>query len=102
MSQRGNNPFQQVPIPVPCQSCERGSTLFSERALSRHLDRNAGWLQYRPRTSEEIEQALYPLYNPCGVSPEDARTALNYGLWDAGYTPSDKGSNPTWCWNEGA
>ncbi len=100
---RGTNPFQAVPMPVPLWECGlRASEIFRERPLALHLKRNTGWLQALPRTSNQIEAALFPGYALGGMQPEEVRSQLNRALWDAGYTPSsDYASNPTWTWMEG-
>lgn len=101
LTTKEGNPFKKAPTPNPCHPLERGPELFTEEALANRLAWNAAWLQFRPRTSYEIEEGLFPAYIPAGCCPKDARITLNYALWDAGYTPSSEGDNPTWRWTEG-
>lgn len=100
---RGGNPFQGIPMPIPVEGWNlRASEIFRERPLSSHLERNAGWLQGRSRTSDAIEAALFPEYSLGGMEHEEVRSALNCALYDAGYTPSSEDTgNPTWTWTEG-
>lgn len=99
----GRNPFQTDPMPIPLEGWElRAPDIFRERPLASHLDQNAGWLQARLRTSNQIEAALFPNYSLGGMQPEEVRSLLNHALWDAGYTPSSEWErNPTWTWTEG-
>lgn len=97
------NPFQGAPAPIPASGWNlRAPDLFRRRSLTDHLDRNTGWLQARPRTSNAIEAALFPEYSLSGMEPEEVRALLNAALWDAGYVPDDTDTrNPTWTWTEG-
>jgi hypothetical protein len=98
----GKNPFQAAPMPVPLEGWNlRAPDIFRERPLADHLGRNAGWLQARPRTSNQIEDALFPSYSLGGMQREEVRAQLNRALWDAGYTPNCEDENPTWTWTEG-
>lgn len=100
---RRMNPFQGASAPIPVTGWNlRAPDLFRERPLAEHLDRNAGWLQARPRTSNAIEAALFPEYRLCGMEHEEVRTLMNAALWNAGYAPdSEDTDNPTWTWTEG-
>jgi hypothetical protein len=97
------NPFQDAPAPIPLSGWNlRAPDIFGERSLAANLERNAGWLQARPRTSNAIEAALFPEYALCGMAHEEVRSLMNAALWDAGYVPSSTGTgNPTWSWTEG-
>lgn len=97
------NPFQAAPAPIPAVGWNlRAADLFSPRSLAEHLDRNAAWLQARPRTSNAIEDALFPEYALNGMEAEEVRALLNAALWDAGYAPNATDTrNPTWTWTEG-
>lgn len=95
------NPFTGIPLPNPVERGQRASDIFKARLLVQQLNRNVGWLQALPRTSEEVEEALFPDYVLAGMRPEDVRSNLNAALWDAGYTPDREDSdNPTWTWEE--
>ncbi len=100
---RGMNPFECTPMPIPLGEWGlRAPDIFRERPLARHLNRNDGWLQAVPRTSDQIEAALFPEYALGGMLSDEVRSLLNHALWDAGYTPSREGErNPTWTWTEG-
>ena len=100
---RGSNPFKSVPMPFAFGGFGlSASQIFREHSLASHLDRNADWLQGRPRTSNDIEAALYPEYTLSGMEHDEVRSALNRALWDAEYTPSNpKSDNPAWYWLEG-
>lgn len=101
-SPQARNPFASIPLPRPVERGQRASDLFKPRPLDRHLERNAGWLQALPRTSDEIEEALFPEFLLGGMRPEDVRSNLNAALWDKGYTPDrEEGDNPTWTWHQG-
>ena len=94
-------PYQAPPMPIATGGLgTRATELFSERALAAHFKRNAGWLQYLPRTSEQIEEALFFSYSLAGMEAEEVREHLNAGLWNAGYVPSNRSSNPSWSWEE--
>lgn len=97
------NPFQAAPKPIPLSGWNlRALDIFRERPLADHIDRNAGWLQAHPHTSNAIEAALFPEFSPCGMEPEEIRRLMNRALWDAGYFPDcENTDNPTWTWTEG-
>jgi len=99
---RTTNPFQPTPLPVPLDGWNlRASDIFRARALSDQLEKNMGWLQARPRTSNQIEMALFPSFSLDGMQSDEVRSLLNRALWDAGYTPSCTDANPSWTWAEG-
>lgn len=100
---RGTNPFRAVPMPIPLEGWGlRAVDIFQARSLAHRLDMNAGWLQARPRTSDEIEAALFPEYSLGGMDHDEVRELMNHGIFDAGYTPDwEDSDNPTWTWNEG-
>ncbi|BDU74905.1 hypothetical protein [Mesoterricola silvestris] len=99
---RRQNPFQNVPIPVPIEGWNlRAADIFRERPLADHLERNRAWLQARPRTSNQIEDALFPSFALGGMESREVRSLLNRALWDAGFTPSHEDANPTWTWTDG-
>ena len=102
-ARRSTNPYQGLSAPIPLEGWNlRASDIFRERPLATHLNRNAGWLQARPRTSDAIEAALFPEYALGGMEHEEVRSLMNRALWDAGYVPSNKDSdNPTWTWTAG-
>ena len=80
----------------------RAADIFRAAPLASHLSKNARWLQARPRTSEDIETALFPEYALGGMDHYEVRTQMNFALFDAGYDPDDEASsNPTWFWTEG-
>jgi len=92
------NPFRPVPMPVPLKGWDlQAPDIFQERALAKQLALNEKWLQARPRTSNQIEAAIYPQYCLNGMERAEVRAQLNRALWDAGYSPSDTDTdNPTW------
>ena len=100
---RGRNPFSSIPVPIPVDGWGlRALDIFRERPLASHLNRNAGWLQAFPRTSDEIEAALFPEYSLGGMQHKEVRSLLNRGIWDLGYAPSnDYSDNPTWTMPKG-
>jgi len=100
---RRPNPFAGAPMPRPLDGWNlRAADIFKERPLASHLGMNAGWLQARSRTSDEIEGTLFPDYSLGGMEHDEVRDQLNHALFDAGYDPSeDETDNPTWSWNEG-
>lgn len=103
LSARGTNPFRAVPMPIPLEGWGlRAVDIFQARPLAHRLDMNVEWLQARPRTSDEIEAALFPEYSLCGMEHDEVRSLLNFALWDAGYVPDrEDADNPTWIWTEG-
>lgn len=101
---RTKTQHQGIPMPVTLESSNlRAADVFEEDALASHLDRNAGWLQARPRTSNQIEEAIFHAHVHGAMELEAARLLLNWALWDAEYSPDDSdSSNPTWLWLEGS
>lgn len=96
------NPFQGSPMPIPLEGWDlRAPNIFRDRPLADHLNLNAGWLQVRARTSNQVEAALFPSFTLGGMQSDEVRAQLNRSLWDAGYKPSNEGVNPTWSWAEG-
>lgn len=97
------NPFQRIPLPVPVEGWDlRAPDIFRPKPLASQIERNAGWLQARHRTTSQIQSALFPQFSLCGMQADEVRSLLNCALWDAGYAPSrSDDSNPTWTWNEG-
>jgi len=102
---RPDNPYQKAPVPIPLDGFGlRASEIFNEYTLANHLGKNAEWLQHAPRTSEQIEVALFHEYSLAGMEPEEVRQNLNHAIFDAGYHPVNCDSsedNPTWLWLEG-
>lgn len=99
---RGSNPFQSVPMPIPLKGWNlRAADIFREGPLADRLERNAGWLQARPRTSNQIQDALFPSFDLGGMQSGEVRALLNRALWDAGFTPDHEDANPTWTWTDG-
>jgi len=99
---RGENPFPAVPTPLPCLEDDlRAVDIFTDGLVHERIRVNAEWLQYSPRSSSQIDAALFPYYSLRGMDPDEVRILLNRALWDAGYEPSDTGQNPVWSWTEG-
>jgi len=99
---RSSNPFQGAPLPVPLDGWNlRAPDIFRQRPLADHLERNRGWLEARPRTSNQIDDALFQPYALAGMHFSEVRLLLNHALWDAGYKPSNESENPTWTWTDG-
>lgn len=98
----GVNPFTGIPIPIAMESFGlRAADAFEPRRLARHLEKNSDWLQFRPRSSNEIESALIPEYSLGGMQESEVRQLLNHALWEAGYTPDEDCRNPLWTWTDG-
>jgi len=92
------------PQPIPLKGFElRARDIFSKRPLTAHLNRNAGWLQALPRSTEAIESTLFPDYKAYRMESEEVLQLLNRALWNMGYTPSSNSDtdNYTWHWLDG-
>jgi len=95
------NPFKKVPVPIPLQGRNlRAADIFKEGVLDAHLERNAEWIQGRPRTTTQIDGALFPDYSLEGMHREEVLSLLNHALYEAGFTPDDESSNPTWTFTQ--
>lgn len=99
---RGENPFHAIPYALPLLEEDlRAVEIFMDGLVHERIHLNSEWLQFSPRSSNQIDGALFPCYALGGMEPEDVRTLLNRAMWDAGYEPSNHGHNPTWTWTEG-
>jgi len=95
------NPFKKIPVPVPLLGRNlRAADIFKDGVLDDRLERNAEWIQDRPRTTTQIEAALFPDYSLDGMEPDEVLSLLNHALWEAGFAPDDETRNPTWTFTQ--
>jgi hypothetical protein len=65
--------------------------------LATVIERNHGWLQDCPRTSQEVLETLFPSLDCLWTLRRGYLLQVGYALYDAGYTPNPaKSVNPLW------
>jgi len=82
------------PTPIP--------TTDGAKRITKLIEDNAIWLQGAPRTSLGILLRLFPGSVHSIKDALEVISWLNDYLWDAGYAPTEVGTNNcTWQWLEG-
>lgn len=95
------HPFLLHPEPIRCLLGEDEDpfdswVLFGEVSLASTISENSNWLQVMSRSSSKVREVLFPHYRAAGMSRDEILQRISRGMFDAGYTPSNHGPNPTW------
>lgn len=69
---------------------------FGEGEIAAHIALNSEWLRYTPRSTAKVRKELFPQFRATGMSMDKLLVRISHVLFDAGYTPSNHGPNPTW------
>lgn len=89
------------PKPIPCDPSEDSPSmnawdLFMPKIVERVIQRNRDWMQWTSRTTSEVLGALFVNVNYAGMTDIEAMRRVSPVIHDAGYSPSNQTSNPTW------
>ncbi len=69
---------------------------FGGGEIAAHIALNSEWLQDQSRTTAVVRKELFPQFRATGMSMDKLLVRISRSLFDAGYTPSNHGPNPTW------
>lgn len=95
------NPFVIPPEAIPFSFGEDGDlhgawNPFGGGEIAAQIALNSEWLTYAPRSTAKVRKELFPQFQATGMSMDKLLVRISRALFDAGYTPSNHGPNPTW------
>lgn len=92
-----NNPYNPGPVPRPLRRTDlTAPDIFTIEVLSERIGINRSWLAAQPRTTRQIDSALFPHYEMAGMTRAEVFEQLNAALWEAGFRPDQVKENAGW------
>jgi hypothetical protein len=97
MSENDSNPFRAIPMPLPLRGLHlTAPEVFTINVLLERIRINRKWLVAQPRTTRQIDAALFPHYEMAGMTRAEVFQQLNAALWEAGFRPDEVREDATW------
>lgn len=92
-----SNPYKIIPVPLPLYGWRLSAPdIFIIEVLSERIHINRGWLAAQPRTTRQVDSALFPDYEMGGMTRAEVFEQLNAALWEAGFRPDQVKENAEW------